>query len=105
MNREQRRKSGVKTKEPVLNIRACDIKRMKDEAALEASKAAFIYTIAIPILVMRDKFGFGKTRLERMTDEIIKLWESYGAGLLTVEDMQEVIKQETGLEITELVKR
>lgn len=74
MNRKQRRlaekKSGAKIVAPrTYTLTDADIKRIKDEAVDEA----LVLLLAIPVLVLHDKFGFGALRLNRFM-EYVNTW-------------------------------
>lgn len=104
MNRAERRrlqKQGIKVKpEPVINIKSSDVQKMKKEATQDAIDSAFLLMLGIPILVLRDKWGFGKIRLERFTDEILELYDSFNQGYLTLDDIHDVLFEEVGIKIT-----
>jgi len=101
MNRsERRRQQKEEEKDQVrYNLSKADIKKIKDEAMTEAIDKAFILMLGLPVLTMRDKFGFGPKRLERLTDEVLELYDSFNKGYLTLDDILETIKEETGLEL------
>ena len=103
MNRAERRrlqKKGVAVKkEPTINIKYSDIQKMKEEAMNKAVDTAFILMLGLPVLVLRDNWGFGKVRLERFIDQVIDMYEAFNEGYLTLDDIQKVIEEETGIEI------
>lgn len=95
MNRAERRRLerevGKNVSEALINV--------KKQASSEAIDTAFIIMLALPMLVMRDKYGFGKVRLERFMDQVIDLYESFNAGYLTLEDMHKALEDEVGIKI------
>lgn len=95
MNRAERRRLerevGKNVSEALINV--------KKQASSEAIDTAFIAMLALPMLVMRDKYGFGKVRLERFMDQVIDLYESFNAGYLTLEDMHKSLEDEAGIKI------
>lgn len=95
MNRAERRRLerevGKNVSEALINV--------KKQASSEAIDTAFIVMLALPMLVMRDKYGFGKVRLERFMDQVIDLYESFNAGYLTLEDMHKALEDEVGIKI------
>lgn len=103
MNRSERRrlqKKGVQVPvEPVINIKASDVQQMKDEATKKAANTGFLLMLGLPILVLRDKWGFGNVRLERFIDQVIEMYESFNEGYLTIEDIHQAIEEETGIKI------
>lgn len=72
MNRAERRrakKAGLPVKkEPVVNIKAADVQKIKLDASKEAADKAFLLMLGLPVMVLHDKFGFGPVRCERFTD-------------------------------------
>ncbi len=75
-----------------------DIKRIKNEAVSEASQIGFILMLGLPLMAMRDEFGFGKVRLERLIDKVLELYEAFNEDYFTLEDLMNTIKDETGVE-------
>ena len=62
-----------------------------------AGKANMILTLT----VLHDKFGFGgKARLPRFIDEYGKLLEAYNSEYINVADLEVVLKEECGIEVT-----
>lgn len=99
MNRKERRKQGVKQKTPTYNLSKDQIEAVKQKAVMEASKQAFILMLGIPLIVMRDEFGFGKKRLERFIDRAIDQYDSFDKGYITLDDLINTIFEETGVEV------
>lgn len=50
-------------------------------------------------LYMHDKHGFGRKRLLNLLDELEKTLEAYEEGFLSIEDMLQTLKEETGVEL------
>ena len=68
----------------------------KDYDALkeaERTNAANIINL-IPLIILRDKFGFGKIRLERYLGYYQEAVESFNEGYLDLEDIQRVMLEE-----------
>lgn len=87
------------------NLTSGQIGEIKKQAADEAIHAAFILMCGLPLMALRDKFGFGKTRLERFSDALLDLYDSFDKGYITLEDLHKTIYEETGVKITEVKKR
>lgn len=100
MNRKERRTKGIKNSEPVINIKVSDIEKIKDEASKNAIDTAFTLMLGMPLLVMRDKYGFGKVRLERYIEQIFEIYDSFNKDYITLEDMHKVLYDEVGVTIT-----
>lgn len=104
MNREERRRKGIKGKEPVINIKVSDIDKMKADAVREASNLAFKLMLSIPVMVLHDNYGKlnklnvdGKTREERFAEMILDLYDSFEKGYVTLDDLMQCLKDETGM--------
>lgn len=103
MNRKQRRalmKQGSNVKpEPVINVKAADLATIKQQATDKAADTAFILMLALPMLVLRDNWGFGSVRLERFMEQVIDLYDSFNNDYLTIEDMHKALYEEVGIKI------
>ena len=66
------------------------IEKLKAEAT---SKAAEVVNL-IPLLVLKDKFGFGKVRLERYLNYYSEAIDAFNKGYLDLDDVQEVLLTE-----------
>lgn len=65
----------------------------------EAIKKATDFSMAVPIIVLRDEFGFGAKRLEKFIDATHELYDSIDQKYLNLDDIVKTIKEETGVEI------
>jgi hypothetical protein len=73
------------------------VKNRRDaDKLIHSSYTAFLL---LGIMALRNKFDFGSARIERWIDEINDLKESYEKGYISVQDLQQTIKEETGIEI------
>ena len=103
MNRAERRrakKAGLPVKkEPVVNIKAADVQKIKLDASKEAADKAFLLMLGLPVMVLHDKFGFGPVRCERFTDAVLELYDSFEKGYVSLEDIHLTLKEETGITI------
>ena len=66
-------------------------RRQADKLIESSHKVAMILTMS----VLHDKFGFGTKRLEKFTEHYRDLLESYNAGYIKAEDLNEVLHEET----------
>ena len=99
MNRAERRKAGVKKRVPTYNMNTQQIQTLKEDVAQEATERAFILMLGIPAMVLRDHFRFGRKRMEKFTDEVFELYDSYEKDYITLDDLIQTIYQETGVKI------
>ena len=110
MNRAERRaraKQGLPVvKEPVLNVKASDIQKIKEDATTTASNLAFFLMMAIPVMVIHDKYPQlmrkevdGKSREERFVELCLDLYDSFNQGYVSIEDLQKCLWEEAGVKI------
>ena len=122
MNRAERRKAGIKNFEPMVTIKVSDLERIKRQAAAEAlmkvrdttakeventllAKAvdmAFVRMLALPMMIIHDKFGQlmkKDGREERFLDLVLDLSDTYNKDLVTIEDLEECLKEEVGIKL------
>lgn len=111
MNRAERRrraKQGLPVmNEPVINVKASDIQNIKKEATFNAADTAFFLMLAIPVMVMHDKYPQlmrrevdGKSRTERFADLCIDLYDSFDKGYVTLDDLASCLWEEAGIKLT-----
>ena len=60
---------------------------------------AFKQMMLLPLMTLRDKNGFGAQRLERFIDDVADMLDSYNKGYLDLDDIEQTLKEETGIEI------
>ena len=78
-----------------LNKETIQLTRKEYEALKEAERmnAANIINL-IPLIILRDKFGFGKIRLERYLKHYQEAVDSLNKGYLDLNDVQRVMLEE-----------
>ena len=106
MNRAERRRAGKKGHEPVINIKTSDISQIKENAIMEASNKAFFLMLAIPVMVIHDKYPQlmrkevdGKSREERFVELCIDLYDSFERDFITVDELHQCPWEESGIKI------
>lgn len=99
-NRKQRRSQGIKQKTKTYTLTDVQIRQLKEKARKDAIDTAFILMLSIPTMALRDKFGFGKTRLERFTDATLDLYTAFNEDYVTLEDLVNTLKEETGITLS-----
>ena len=55
------------------------------------------FAMVIFLTVMRDKFGYGVTRLKRIYEEINQLSQSISDGYVSLYDLQKVLEDEAAI--------
>lgn len=110
MNRTERRKrqkQGLPApKETVMNIKVSDIQNIKKQATDEAASTAFLLMLAIPVMVIHDKYPQlmrrevgGKSRAERFADLCLDLYDSFEKGYVTLDDLAQCLWEEAGIKL------
>lgn len=84
-----------KKKTPHINLRKSDVERIKKNVTSDAVQSAF----AIFLMVMRDKWGFGAKRLNRLFKHICDLSEMVGDGYISTAEIKKMLREEMGIEI------
>ena len=108
MNRAERRrlqKNQTKS-EPIYNIKQSNLNQIKQNATKTATDTAFLLMLAIPVMVLHDKYGQlmkknvdGKSRDERFADMCLDLYDSFEKGYVTLDDLHECLWDEAGIKI------
>lgn len=107
MNRAERRRHAKNLKpEPVINIKPSDIRKIKKKASEDAANLAFFLMIAIPVMVLHDKYSLlmkkvvnGKSREERFAELCLDLYDSFEKGYVTIDDLHKCLWEEVGIKI------
>lgn len=74
------------------------------QAAESVGRNAIWLAINTSCLVLRDKFDFGHTRIQRFLTEYVEVTDSVDKKLLSYEDAENVIREETGIDFSQFVK-
>ena len=75
-------------------------KEYEELKSKERSNAANIINL-IPLIILRDKFGFGKIRLERYLKHYQEAVDSLNKGYLDLNDVQKVLLDEVKIKFYE----
>ena len=78
----------------------------KKQAANDAADIAFLLMLAIPIMVIHDKYPQlmrrevdGKSRAERFADLCLDLYDSFEKGYATLDDLAQCLWEEAGIKL------
>lgn len=73
---------------------------------MEASNKAFFLMLAIPVMIIHDKYPQlmrkevdGKSREERFVELCIDLYDSFERDFITVDDLHQCLWEESGIKI------
>ena len=75
------------------------IENVKAQAKKEALEEANSLMVLLPILILRDQFGFGEKRLERFVDGLGELYMDIESKRLSIDDIANTVEKETGLRV------
>lgn len=93
------KKKKEKKKVARYNLTWNQIEDIKLKATSEAMDFAFKQMMLIPLMVLRDKYGYGAKRLEEFIDNVADMLDSYNRGYLDLNDIEQTLKEETGIEV------
>lgn len=99
MNRAERRRNARQEKPRTYVLTEDQIRQIKRDAVREATRRAFLMFLAIPVMVLHDKFGFRKTRLSRFMDFALIWFESVQNNETRLIELVEIAKDECGIDI------
>lgn len=85
-----------KKKNPTIQMRASEIKKLK----ADCSKNALEASMAIFLTVMHDKEGYGITRLRRLHNRLNEYAEMVSEGYVSIKELKEALADEMGIRIT-----
>lgn len=92
----------LKKKDPTYNMKQSQIDAIKEQEFKKGVDTAFVLMLAIPNMVIHDKFGMlmkKDGREQRFVEEVIKLYELYNEGYVTLAELQQCLEEETGVKI------
>ena len=103
LSRAERRRleRNAKKSQAVYTLTAAQIEKIKKDATMEATKKAFLMMMGFPLLTLRDKFGFGKARLNRFMSHMLDMYEAYEMDYVDLDDLNNTILEETGVTLLE----
>ena len=92
-------------KTPMYNVTFKDIENYiqkgYEKGRKESIERASQLSMAVPIMVLRDEFGFGEKRIDKFIAAYIELYDSISKGYLDLNDIIKTINEETGVKIVE----
>jgi hypothetical protein len=99
---ENRRAMKAQSKQnKVYTLTQAQIDKIKDDAVTEASNTAFLLMLAIPVMVLHDKHWVktAKQKIPKFVDQCLDLYDSFSKDLVTLEDLQGCLEEESGIKI------
>lgn len=87
------------------------VDKIREEERLKASEKAFFYMLAIPTMVIHDKFSQlikvkveDKTREERFVSLCLELFDHVYRENVSIDDLHKCLKEEAGIELQGFVR-
>lgn len=79
-------------------MKKSDFDKMKSDATEEAIDAAMVLLLALPIKVLRDKYGWGsRKRLPNFAEDLTDEYQAFAEGEMTLEEYRDLVYQYTGI--------
>lgn len=99
MNRAERRRNARNEKPKTYVLTEDQITKLKQDAAYEATRRAFFMFMAIPIMVLHDKFGFGVRRLTKFLDYALIWFDSVQKNETSLTELVKIAEKECGIKV------
>lgn len=99
---ERRRLEKEKSKAgKVYTLTQAQIDAIKAQAVDEAVSTGFLLMLAIPVMVLHDKYWVktAKRKLPAFVDHCLDLWDSYNKGYVELEDLRATLWEEGGVKL------
>lgn len=100
--RRAKKEQNKKQKVYVLNEQ--QIKLIKLKTVKDAQLTLIAVVLGISMLALRDLWKFGPKRLKEFANKFLDIYYDMNAGYLDWNDMYDAIEDETGFDITKLLK-
>lgn len=95
----------MKKKTPTYNCTYEQIQGYIKQGYNQAIRDAANYSMAVPMLILRDEFGFGKQRLLKFHEAFLDLYDAINKKEFDLQEIVAVINEETGVKIVERNRR
>lgn len=92
MSRQKLVKKLMNTK---LEVTPKELRKIKEGATLEAIQIVSV----LPLLILRDKYGFGEVRLSRYVAHMGEAIDDLNAGRFTLVDVSDILREEVGIDV------
>lgn len=103
MNRAEMRRAKRENskKQKTYTLTQAQIDSIKQEAIKEAVDKAFLLMLAIPVMVLHDKWWekSAKKRCPKFVDQCLDLYDSFEKDYVTLEDLKQCLEEESGVRL------
>lgn len=102
MNRAERRRAERERKngEAVYQVKRSDLERLHDDAMTQVSRKVIPVVLLTSLMVLRDKYGFGRKRLGDFAESVFEIYEAVDTDYVSFDDLAETIEKETGVKLS-----
>ena len=100
MNRAERRRKEKEAqgKKKTYTLTVEQIEQIKKKATDDALHQAMVLLFGIPVLVLREQYGWGaKKRLPEFGEYLTDYYEEFNEGVWTVEEYEQMVLDYTGI--------
>ena len=87
-----RRKIGPKQR---ISLTSREIEKMRRDAIATTMQIMRV----MPMLALRDEFGFGKVRMERYVEKLDSIVQAYNEDRISIRDVAKTLEDEIGVEV------
>lgn len=101
MNRAERRRNARQEKPRTYVLTDDQITKLKQDAAFEATRRAFLMFMSIPVMVLNDKFSFDKQQLDTFMDYALIWFDSVQSNETPLVELVKIAEKECGINVLE----
>lgn len=101
MNRAERRRNARNDKPKTYVLTDDQITKLKQDAAFEATRRAFLMFMSIPVMVLTDKFSFDKQQLDTFMDYSLIWFDSVQSNETPLVELVKIAEKECGINVLE----
>lgn len=105
MNRAERRRlereQNKKKTEKTYTLTQSQLDKIKEDATKEAVDSAFLLMLAIPVMVLHDKWWekSASKRCPKFVDQCLDLYDSFERDYVTLDDLKQCLYEESGIKL------
>ena len=103
MNRAERRRleREQKKQEKIYTLTQSQLDAIKEDAVNEASSVAFLLMLAIPVMILHDKWWVktAKERCPKFIDQCLKLYDAFDRGDVTIDELKQILWEESRIRV------
>lgn len=94
LNRSERRRNNKPLTEKVYTFKQSELDKFKHDIVSEATNLAFLALLSMPLMALRDTFGFGQKRLNVFLGKLIDITKAFNEKYITLADLEQCLLDE-----------